>query len=122
MRIALRTGLASLLFVALVVLSGALGLACNKDFKVFNKTDKTIVKLYVSPYQSDKWEDNVLTGDIEPDTSLPVDMSDDTRNVSLYDVKAVYDDGTKTEGYKINLCRAAQINIYDDKVTYIDSQ
>jgi hypothetical protein len=122
MRLALRTGIASVLLLAFIALSSAVGLACNKNFKVYNKTDKTMVKFFVSPYQSDDWEDNVLRSDVEPDTKIPVDMSDDNRNNSLYDVKAVFDDGTKSEGYKINLCRAAQINIYDDKVTYIDAQ
>lgn len=122
MRMTRRSVIAALLLVAAFALTSGAGIACNKNFKVYNKTDKTITKLFVSPYQSDDWEDNVLSGDIEPDTDLPVDMSDDSRNVSLYDVKAVFEDGSKTEGYKVNLCRAAQINIYDDKVTYIDSQ
>jgi len=122
MRTALRTGFASLLLLAFIAVSSAAGVACNKNFKVQNKTDKTIVKFFVSPYQSDDWEDNVLNGDIEPDTGIPVNMASDDRNYSLYDVKAVFDDGTKQEGYKINLCRAATINIYDDKVTYIDSE
>lgn len=122
MRMTRRTVIASLLLVAVFMFSGAVGLACNKDFKIHNKTDKTITKFYVSPAKSDEWEDNVLNDSIEPDTSIPVDMSDDNRNNSIYDVKAVFDDGTKIEGYKINLCRAALINIYDDKVTYVDAQ
>ena len=51
-------------------------------------------------------------------SSPPVDMSDGTRSTSLYDVKAVFEDGSKSEGYKINLCRARTIHIYRDEVTF----
>jgi hypothetical protein len=120
MRMDRRSVIASLLLVCVFALTGAVGLACDKNFKVYNDTDKSMTKFFVSPEKSDNWEENVLSGDIEPDTSLPVDMTSDTRNNSLYDVKAVFDDGTKSEGYKINLCRARSIHIYVDKVTYTE--
>ena len=119
MRMVFRTALASVLLTAMaLVVSGSLALACNKDFKVYNKTDQSITQFYVSPHSSDKWEDNVLNSDIEPDTNTRVDMSDDTRDVSLYDVKAVFEDGTKVTGGKINLCRARSVYIYADRVTF----
>jgi hypothetical protein len=62
-----------------------------------------------------------LSDTIEPDTKKQVDMSDDTREYSIYDVKAVFEDGSKTTGGKINLCRAQSVYIYDDHVTFEDA-
>lgn len=117
----LKSGaIASALALVLLAVTTTAGLACNKNFLVFNRTDKTMVKFFVSPHQADDWEDNLLSADdpIEPDTKSPIDMSDDDREVSLYDVKAVFDDGSKSVGGNINLCRATAIYIYSNKVTY----
>jgi hypothetical protein len=96
--------------------------ACNKTFYVYNRSDNTIVRLYVAPHSSNSWEDNVIanTNAIEPDTNKRINMSEDSRQLSLYDVKAVFDDGSNVEGGKINLCRARAVYIYDDRVTYSD--
>lgn len=123
MRTVFRAGLlAPILTLALVVATATAGLACNKNFVVYNRTDQTITKFYVSPHQTDDWEDNVLNDSIEPDTHTRVDMSDDTREFSIYDVKAVFEDGSKSTGGKINLCRAQSIYIYADRVTFEDAQ
>jgi hypothetical protein len=119
MRIAIRSALVAV-FLASVSMTAAL--ACNKDFYVYNETDKTITQFYVSPNQSDNWEDSVLQSPIEPDTKKHVDMTSDTRELSIYDVKAVYEDGTKTVGTKINLCRATGVYIYADHVEFSDAQ
>jgi hypothetical protein len=94
--------------------------ACDKNFVVYNQTSSSITQFFVSPHSSDNWEDDLLTGSssIEPDTSWRINMESDTRDLSLYDVKAILDDGTKVEGGKINLCRATKVYIYDDRVTY----
>jgi hypothetical protein len=108
-------------FTALLVLTAPnFAFACNKTFVVYNYADNSIVSFYVAPTSANSWEDNVLSsaGAIEPDTTKRINMSSDTRNVSLYDVRAIFDDGTKIEGGKINLCRAQRVNIYDDHVTF----
>lgn len=94
--------------------------ACNKTFLVYNKTDNSIVRLYVAPRTASTWEDNVLanTTSVEPDTYKRINMTSDTRDVSLYDVKAVFDDGTNVSAGKINLCRTRNVYIYADRVTY----
>ena len=123
MQTTLHRGFAGLILaLALLAATATAALACNKNFVVYNRTDKMMTQFFVSPYQSDNWEDNVLRADIDPDTHTRVDMSDDTREYSLYDVKAVFEDGTKTTGYKINLCRAQAVYIYSDRVTYSDGE
>ena len=102
------------------VFTTSIASACNKNFVVYNKSDDTITKFYVSPHSADNWEDNVLSDDIEPDMHTRVDMSEDTREVSMYDVKAVFDGGGMVTGGNINLCRARSVYIYNDRVTFSD--
>lgn len=116
----LKSVLAVVALLLAAVLTTSAAFACNKNFVVYNKSDSTITKFYVSPHASDDWEDNVLRDDIEPDTHARIDMSADTRPNSMYDVKAVFDGGDHSEGGNINLCRARSIYIYNDKVTYAD--
>lgn len=94
--------------------------ACNKTFVLYNRSDNSIVRFYVSPHSSKVWEDDVLenTTAVEPDTSRRINMSADSRDLSLYDVRAIFDDGTKVVGGKINLCRAQSVYIYDNSVTF----
>lgn len=107
---------------AVLLFAGSLqtAAACNKTFTLYNRSDNSIVRLYVAPHSSDVWEDDVLqnTTAVEPDMTRRINMSADTRDVSLYDVRAIFDDGTKVVGGKINLCRAQSVYIYDDSVTY----
>jgi hypothetical protein len=112
----------SALFIALLLtaIAAAPALACNKTFILYNRSDGSIVQLYVAPHSASSWEDDVLanTSSIDPDMNKRINMSADNRDVSLYDVKAILDDGTKVVGGKINLCRARAIYIYGDRVTY----
>jgi hypothetical protein len=113
---------ATLAAMVLFVFTPHLASACNKTFYVYNRTDNTIVRLYVAPHASSSWEDDVIanTNAIEPDTYKRINMSADTRQLSIYDVKAILDDGSNITGGKINLCRAQNIYIYADRVTYSD--
>ena len=120
MRTTVRVLFAALFAVLLTMALPHAASACNKTFIVYNRSDNSIVRFYVAPRSSDSWEDNVLsnTTSIEPDTYTRINMSSDTRNVSLYDVKAVFDDGSNVEASKINICRAQGVYIYSDHVTY----
>jgi hypothetical protein len=120
MRITVRALRTALFAVVWALVATHVASACNKTFVVYNHTDNSIVRLYVAPTTATSWEDNVLGSDnaIEPDTYKRINMSGDTRNLSLYDVRAVLDDGTRVQGGKINLCRAQSVHIYSDRVTY----
>ena len=112
-----------MLALALMVVTTATGLACDKSFVLINRSDKTIVGFFTSPHQSDRWEDNILGNDaLDPNEKYGIDMSKDDRDDRLYDVKAVFDDGTKVVSVRLNLCRIADIAVYDHKVTYRNGQ
>ena len=121
MRITVRALWTAFIAVVLVAaLAPHAALACNKTFVAYNRADSSIVRLYVAPHSANTWEDDVLgnTTAIEPDTYKRINMSSDDRDVSLYDVRAVFDDGTKIEAGKINLCRAQSVYFYNDHVTF----
>ncbi|MDE2481105.1 MAG: hypothetical protein KGN02_02815 [bacterium] len=108
-----------LLALALMVVTSATGLACDKSFVLINRSNKTIVAFFASPHASNRWEDNILGSDsLEPGLRDGIDMKSDQRHYSLYDIKAVFADGTKVEGARFNLCRVAYIGVYNHKVMY----
>ena len=111
---------AAVVLIAASLLPSVNAVACDKNFVLFNETDTSITALYVSPHSSDSWEDDLMSesSSIEPDTSWHINMESDDRDLSLYDVKAVFEDGTKVVGGKINLCRATKVYVYDDRITY----
>ena len=93
--------------------------ACDKSFRVYNETNTAIEKLYVSPTSARKWEDDVL-GDntLDSGKSTVIDMSRDTRDLKLYDVKAVFSNGAVITGGQIPVCKAERVYIHASGVTY----
>ena len=113
--------IAALAFLASVFISisSPAYAACNKSFRVYNDTDTAIEQLYVAPTSASNWEDDVLGDDtIDSGTSKVIDMSADTRDLKLYDVKAVFSNGAVVSGGKIPICRAVQVHIHGDHVSY----
>ncbi len=96
--------------------------ACTKSFRVFNDTDTAIEQLYVAPTAAGSWEDDVL-GDhvLYSGENTVVDMSSDTRDYKLYDVKAVFSNGAVISGGKIPICAAVNVHIHASGVTYSTS-
>lgn len=93
--------------------------ACNKTFRVYNDTDTAIERLYVAPTEASTWEDDVLgDGILDAGYNKLVDMSSDTRDLKLYDVKAVFSNGQVVSGGKIPICSAVHVHIHAGSVTY----
>ena len=116
----LKSAVATVVIAATALLLPVAALSCDKNFTLYNETDSSILHLYVSPHQSNTWEDDLIanTSSIEPDTSWHINMEADNRDFSIYDLKAVMDDGTKVEGASINICRATKVYVYTDHVSY----
>jgi len=116
----LTSAAAAFVIAATAMLAPVAASACDKNFTLYNETDASILHLYVSPHQSNTWEDDLITNNatIEPDTSWHINMSADDRDFSLYDVKALLDDGSKVVGASINICRATKVYVYNDHVSY----
>lgn len=93
--------------------------ACTKSFRIYNDTDTPIEQLYVAPTESGSWEDDVL-GDhiLYSGQNTIIDMSGDTRDYKLYDVKAVFSNGAVITGGKVPICSALHVHIHASGVTY----
>lgn len=81
------------------------------DFTFNNSTNYPVYELYVSSNSTDNWEEDVLAEDIlPPNQSTRVNFSGDP-NSCLFDIKAVFKDGSYREDYKIDLCTVSEVTL-----------
>ena len=111
--------LALTFLAAAVAVSSAPASSCTKSFRIYNDTDTPIEQLFVAPAESSSWEDDVL-GDhvLYSGENTVVDMSSDTRDFKLYDLKAVFSNGAVITGGKIPICSAVHVHVHASGVTY----
>ncbi|PZO59963.1 MAG: hypothetical protein DCF15_02665 [Phormidesmis priestleyi] len=59
---------------------------------------------YASPSDIDSWEDDIL-GDsvLYSGDSIRINIADDRQNC-LYDFRAVFEDGSESTRYEVNIC------------------
>lgn len=94
-------------FVAIAAIAAAAlvatpALAEDLHFQVHNNTNQTITELYVSTISTNSWEENILSGDVDPGEDVNVSI-EDGETVCHYDVKVVFETAQKI--YKNqNLC------------------
>ena len=81
------------------------------DFTFNNSTNYPVYELYVSSNSTDNWEEDVLAENILPaNQSTRVNFSGDPGNC-LFDIKAVFKDGSYMEDYKIDLCTVSEVTL-----------
>ncbi|MCF4967131.1 hypothetical protein [Nostoc sp. CMAA1605] len=81
-----------------------------RDFSIYNSNELTIVGLYVSSQYSQYWGSNILNYALLKGESTRVNFHDDS-DQCVYDVKAVYSNGTYDFG-RYNLCTTYFMNYY----------
>ena len=96
---------AALLALPLVSLSVQSVLAQNLEFPLHNQSSQTLEQFYVETSEEEGWGSNLLQGQevIEAGESGTVTIADG-KTTCVYDILAVWADGSKTEEYKLNLC------------------
>jgi hypothetical protein len=107
--------LSVLLGVGLLLAGGApvVAHAASQDFRLVNQTGVEINNLYVSPSESDDWEEDVLGADTLPDgASLTIKFSG--REECLWDVMVTDSDGNAVYWRKIDLCEVAKVVLHYD--------
>ncbi len=88
--------------IAAAVLAATPVFAEDLHFEVHNNTNQTITEVYVSHVSTNSWEENILSGEVEPGADLEVTIADGL-TVCHYDVKVVFENAQKV--YKNqNLC------------------
>ena len=112
-----------LLLSALLLVVGVMTASAQVfDFTVVNKTGYTISEVYVSPSDDDEWGEDVLGVDqllngksveIEFDSVYEAVLL--AFGVDMYDLKAIYSDGSEDEIYELQLEDISTLTLTLDK-------
>ena len=100
-----------LIALALAV-AGAAGTtsANERQLRVNNLADATIIRLYVSPSGAEDWGADVLaSGMLEPGESMLLDYDDGSGNC-VFDVKALYTTDEVSTLFAVNFCEIEDLN------------
>ncbi len=82
-----------------------------QDFTLHNNTTKVVSELYVSPHDTDEWEEDVLGDDVLGDGE-EVDISfDRTEDADNWDLKVVFDDGKSSVWSNLKLTQITDLTI-----------
>ena len=86
-----------------------------QDFTLVNKTGLTIMEVYVSPSESDEWEEDVMGKDVLGDGES-VDISFDRKETAAkWDLKVVTDKKQSYEWEGLNLLKIEKVTIALEK-------
>ena len=81
------------------------------DFTLQNRTGLTIQELYVSPDESDDWEEDVLGRDVlKHNESIDITFSRSEKTCD-WDLKIKDEDGDEIEWDSLDLCAASHITL-----------
>lgn len=106
----------ALLALPLVALSIQSVLAQNLEFPLHNQTSQTLKEFYVETSEEVGWGYNLLQGQevIEAGESGTVTIADG-KTTCVYDIRAIWADGSKTEEFQLNLCELGSYTYYTDE-------
>ena len=108
------------LALALVLggLSGQARAEAKQDFTLINKTGYEIKEVYVSPNNSDDWEDDVLGKTVLEDGNKVEIKFHRSATGCKWDLKVVYtDDGSSAVWHGVDLCEISKITIKYNRST-----
>ena len=103
------------LVVTVVLLMGLCTpvLAGSQDFTLENQTGLDLFEIYISPYSSDDWEEEILQGDILLD-GHSIEIVFDNRAETYWDLMVKDGDGNNFIWRKFNLKEITRITLYYD--------
>ncbi len=106
---------ARMLFAVAVLFAVALmpmAMAGDQDFTVVNKTGVEIHELYVTPHNSDDWEDDILGEDtLANGEEVDIKFSRKEKAKS-WDLKVVDADGNSIEWESLNLLDISKVTLH----------
>ncbi|MEO5337712.1 MAG: hypothetical protein H7841_12580 [Magnetospirillum sp. WYHS-4] len=89
----------------------------KQDFDLVNKTGYAIDEVYVTPADSDDWQNDVLGRDILANgDSVHIHFSRSAKTC-LWDLKVVYDDKETAEWHDFDLCTTSKIVVRYNRKT-----
>ena len=108
--------------VAISFLLASVAIAQGKqDFTLHNQTGVEIHKLFISPHDTNEWEEDILGKDTLPDgESLDITFSR-KETAKLWDLKVVDKEGNSIEWTNLNLLQISEITLHfkDGKATAV---
>ena len=105
---------------ALIVLSGvAYAQEAKQNFVLVNKTGYDLSEIYISPANTNSWEEELLAGgddDFEDGLASEINFHSGVKTC-MWDLKVVYsDDDSSAVWHDIDLCKVSKVTIkYDRK-------
>lgn len=106
---------AALCTLSLLLATTAFALQGKQDFTLHNETGVEIHELYVSPHDSDDWEEDVLGRDTLPNgESVEIHFSRKEK-AKLWDLKVVDGEGHSIEWENLNLLEISEITLHYKK-------
>ncbi len=110
--------LARMLFAASIFFAVALvpvAMAGDQDFTVVNKTGIEVHELYVTPHDSDDWEDDIL-GEDTLTNGAEVDIKFSRKEkAKLWDLKVVDADGSEVTWENLDLLEISKVTLHYKK-------
>ncbi len=84
----------------------------KQDFTLVNRTGYPINEVYVSPHQSNDWEEDVLGSDVlNSGQYVKISFSRKVRTCK-WDVQVIYSDGETSEWENFDLCKTSKITVF----------
>jgi hypothetical protein len=74
------------------------------QFTLINKTDHTLVEFYTDPSTDQNWGDDILASDVLYSGESATVTINDNRETCVYDIMAVWDDGTNQVAESVDIC------------------
>jgi hypothetical protein len=87
----------------------------KQDFDLVNKTGYTIDEVFVSPSNSEIWDEDVLGRDMLDDGEKVHITFERAEKVCKWDMKVVYADAEQAEWTELDLCEISKITIRYNK-------
>lgn len=76
----------------------------DRRVRVNNNTSHTMVALHGSSIRSKSWEENMIAGRPVPSGNSIVANFDDGTGECMFDLQAVFSNGSKAEKRRVNVC------------------
>ena len=114
-KLILKSELALTLAVAvLCVTASALGRSGKQDFTLHNQTGVEIHSLFVSPHDTDDWQQDILGQDtLAAGESLKISFNDREKKVH-WDIKVTDKNGNSLEWEDLNLMEISEVTLHWD--------
>jgi hypothetical protein len=109
----------SALVISLFTSVGLASAADDRDFQIKNTGTTPVHNLYVSRSSSKEWGNDILgaTGTIEAGAAVNIVFKNPS-DECIYDVQAVYEDGSAWEAVGLDLCTITVVTVNDKDITW----